>query len=357
VRHILVHLTSISIINRCNNRHSAILTAKYIRTCSPPLTPIRIIDVYNSIYSSVLEYFTMLELITLSIRCITSIVIDIFAFSRSNTMFIICPPIALGTAQYLSGRTSISDLFQPYVSSLLYLYFYIVQFNISNDISGVEGDRIDKPWRPIPSNRISIERAWHLYYIMVVVYFVYSYMIDHLFACILWIVATIVYNFTVMHKTSLGKNGMMAPATYAMISVIWCVMNDVSDIFDHPKVLWNFIFNSCVTAAVAFQQDMRDVKGDYIQGRRTFSVTMGSPRAERFIAKIIFCVFLCLLLEASLVEQVRVVNNSTYVMINSLLYGTMIVRNWFSFDLRTTYEFYNQLTFFLYLFMTPVINT
>jgi 1,4-dihydroxy-2-naphthoate octaprenyltransferase len=108
-------------------------------------------------------------------------------------------------------------------------------------------------------------------------------------------------------------------------------------------VLWNIIFNSCITAIVAFQQDLRDVKGDAVQGRKTFSVTMGSPAAERLIAKMIFCALLCVLLEATLVEQVRVVSKSTYIIINSLLYGIMIVRNWYSYDVRRTYEFYNQL--------------
>jgi 4-hydroxybenzoate polyprenyltransferase len=272
-------------------------------------------------------------------------------------MFIICPSFAIGAAQYLSGRASISKLFYPCVSSLVYLYFYMIQFNINNDIAGVEGDRIDKPWRPIPSNRVSTKRAWHLYYITMIVYLVYSYSIGHLFPCILWIVTTIILNFTSIQNTSIGKNSMIVLATYAMVSVIWCLMSHVYNIYNYPKVLWNLIFNSCITAVVGIQQDMRDVEGDRVQGRRTFSVVMGSPKAERLIAKIIFCALFCILLEAYLVEQVRVVSKSTYMLVNSILYAIMIVRNWFLFDVRKTYEFYNQLTFFFYLFMIPIVDT
>ncbi|CAF0762573.1 unnamed protein product [Adineta ricciae] len=288
---------------------------------------------------------------------LTSIVTDILAFSRSNTMFVICPPVAVAVTKYLSSDLSISHLFHPWLSSFIYLYLYILQFNINNDIAGVEGDRIGKPWRPIPSNRISIERAWKLYFIVVIIYFLYSCYINHVFCCILWIVSTIILNFTSIQNTSVGKNSMIAPATYAMVAVIWCLVNNVSNILDHPHVLWNLIFNSVITAAVAVQQDMRDVEGDRVQGRRTYSVVMGSPQAEKFIAKIVLCALICLLFEGYLIEQKRLVSKITYMLLNCFLYGLMIVRNWYSYDVRKTYEFYNQLTFFFYLFMTPIVNT
>ncbi|CAF0763204.1 unnamed protein product [Adineta steineri] len=272
-------------------------------------------------------------------------------------MFIICPPCAIGATQLLSGHMSIPDLFYSWILSFIYLYFYIVQFNINNDISGVEGDRIDKPERPIPSNRVSIERAWHLYYITVMIYIVYSYSIGQLFPCLLWVFITIIHNFTTIQNTSIGKNSMMAPGIYAMVSVVWCLMNNVSNIYDHPKIVWNMVFNACVIAAAAVQQDMRDVEGDRVQGRRTFSVTMDNRKAGQLIIKILFCVLLLILIEASLVEQVRIVSKSTYMLINCLLYGIMIIRHLFSYDVRKTYEFYLQSTFFFYTFTMPIIRT
>ncbi|CAF1428369.1 unnamed protein product [Adineta steineri] len=219
-------------------------------------------------------------------------------------MLIICPPCAVGATQLLSGHMSLSNLFYSWILSLLYIYFFMIQFNIANDITGVEADRIDKPERPIPSNRVSIERAWHLYYITVTVFIVYSYSIGHLFPCLIWVFITIILNFTTIGNTSIGKNGILPPGTYAMICVVWCLMNNVSNIYDHPKIVWNIVFNSCVFAAATIQADMRDVEGDRVQGRRTFSVTMDNRKAEQLIIKILFCVLLLILIEASLVEQV-----------------------------------------------------
>ncbi|CAF4124682.1 unnamed protein product [Adineta steineri] len=299
----------------------------------------------------------LLSLLTLYIHHITSIITGILAFSRSNIMLIICPPCAVGATQLLSGHMSLSNLFYSWILSLLYIYFFMIQFNIANDITGVEADRIDKPERPIPSNRVSIERAWHLYYITVTVFIVYSYSIGHLFPCLIWVFITIILNFTTIGNTSIGKNGILPPGTYAMICVVWCLMNNVSNIYDHPKIVWNIVFNSCVFAAATIQADMRDVEGDRVQGRRTFSVTMDNRKAEQLIIKILFCVLLLILIEASLVEQVRIVSKSTYMLINCLLYGIMIIRHLFSYDERKTYEFYHQLYFFFCIFMIPIIKT
>lgn len=282
--------------------------------------------------------------------------VDILLFSRSNMVFMLGPPLALGTAQYFSGRLSIGFLLWPYIQSSLYLYLYTLQFNISNEIAGVESDRIDKPQRPIPSNRVSMTRAWHLYYMMVFVFIVYCYLIGHLFPCIVWILVTIVLSFTAAHKSSVIKNSLLIPGAYTMISVVWCLMNDVSTLSDHPRALWNIVFNSCIIGAIIVQQDMRDVNGDRAIGRRTFSVVMGSPRAERLVAKICFVAFICVLVEGILIDQIRVVSKTTYLIINSVLYTNMIVRNWYSFDLRRNYEIYFSLTFVSCLIMTPIVN-
>ncbi|CAF1441948.1 unnamed protein product [Adineta steineri] len=299
----------------------------------------------------------LLSFLTLYIHHITSIITDILAFSRSNTMFIICPPCAIRATQLLSGHMSLSNLFYSWILSLLYIYFFMIQFNIANDITGVEADRIDKPERPIPSNRVSIERAWHLYYITVTVFIVYSYSIGHLFPCLIWVFITIILNFTTIGNTSIGKNSILAPGVYTVVCVIWCLMNNVSNIYDHPKIVWNIVFNSCVFAAATIQADMRDVEGDCVQGRRTFSVTMGSQKAGQLIVKILFCVLLLILIEASLVEQERIVSKSTYMLINCLLYGIMIIRHLFLYDVRKTYEFYLQSTFFFYTFTIPIMKT
>ncbi|CAF0830518.1 unnamed protein product [Adineta steineri] len=150
---------------------------------------------------------------------------------------------------------------------------------------------------------------------------------------------------------------MSASGIYTTICVVWCLMNHVSNIYDHPKILWNIVFNSCVFAAATIQADMRDVEGDRAQGKRTFSVTMGNRKAAQLIAKIFFCVLLLILIEASLVEQERIVSKSTYMLINCLLFGIMIIRNLFLYDVRKTYEFYVELTFFFYIFAMPIIKT
>ena len=296
----------------------------------------------------------MISFLRSTLMCIVSLVMDISLFSRSNMMFFISPPPALATALYFSNRASVINLFRPCLSSFVYVYLFILQFNISNDITGVDADRIDKPRRPIPSNRITIERAWYLYCLMVFIFLVDSYVIGHLSASMSWVIITIILNFTPAHNSSIKKNAFLVPGTFVMISVVWCLMNHVSSVWDYSKVLWNFLFNSCIFGVILVQQDMRDVNGDIALGRRTFSIALGRLRAERMIAKICCVALFCLLVEACVIEQVRVVTKATYMLLNSILYGIMIVRNWFSFDSRKTYEYFFHITFFSYFVMIPL---
>ena len=46
--------------------------------------------------------------------------------------------------------------------SLCWLWFHLLQFNIANQSYSVDEDNLNKPWRPVPSGRISVKHchAW-----------------------------------------------------------------------------------------------------------------------------------------------------------------------------------------------------
>lgn len=283
-----------------------------------------------------------------------SILIDFLAFSRSNVLFFISPPFAIGSSLYFSNRKTFVELLWPFTLSFLYAYLFILQFNISNDITGIDADRIDKPMRPIPSNRITISRAWFLYSLAVFLFGLFSYLIGHFTATLSWILLTIVLNFTAAHKSSALKNGLLVPGNISLLTVVWCLMNNVSDVYHHPQFLWNVTFNSCLIGVLLLQQDMRDVEGDKALNRRTLSVVLGNQDASKFIAKACFCALLTLVLETIIVNQVRVVSKLFYISGATILYGIMIIRNWFCIEPKKTYEYFFHFTFFWHCLMMPI---
>ena len=82
-----------------------------------------------------------------------------------------------------------------------------------------------------------------------------SYPIGHLLAYMLWFVITIILNFTSAHTSSITENSLLVPGIFVMTSMVWCLMNKVTSVLDYPKVIWNFIFVSCIIGAVQAQQD------------------------------------------------------------------------------------------------------
>ena len=51
------------------------------------------------------------------------------------------------------------------IKSSLWVYIHLLQLTVSNQSSGHE-DKVDKPWRPVPSGRISAEQVRRLRWIL-----------------------------------------------------------------------------------------------------------------------------------------------------------------------------------------------
>jgi len=45
------------------------------------------------------------------------------------------------------------------IQAIFWIYLHLLEFNLSNQVHNPEEDKRNKPWRPLPSGRISLERA------------------------------------------------------------------------------------------------------------------------------------------------------------------------------------------------------
>ena len=61
------------------------------------------------------------------------------------------------------------------IQCVLWLWLHILQFNLSNQVRDPEEDKRNKPWRPLPSGRITLANALILKYITTVVCLSVSY--------------------------------------------------------------------------------------------------------------------------------------------------------------------------------------
>lgn len=86
--------------------------------------------------------------------------------------------------------------------AILWLWVHLLQFNVSNQIEGFEEDEKNKPDRPLPSGRISMQKALLLRWALVPTCFGYSalFSIAILHTSIAFVVLTVLYNELGAHK-------------------------------------------------------------------------------------------------------------------------------------------------------------
>ena len=85
-----------------------------------------------------------------------------------------------------------------------WVFLHLLQFCVSNQTFNPEEDSQNKPWRPIPSGRISLQAALRLRWTLLVVCILYSANCGVLVEGVILSVATIAYN-----ELDLGSHWLM----------------------------------------------------------------------------------------------------------------------------------------------------
>lgn len=61
------------------------------------------------------------------------------------------------------------------IQCVLWVWLHVLQFNLSNQVRDPEEDRSNKPWRPLPSGRITLANTFILKYITIATCLLWSY--------------------------------------------------------------------------------------------------------------------------------------------------------------------------------------
>ena len=177
--------------------------------------------------------------------------------------------------------------------SLLYFYLYLYSFNLCNQYTGVEEDRINKPDRPIPSGLVSVEGARFRWYIVTALYIVAGVAIGNVWSCFLFIFAYSMYNYYRGSEHWFTKNSVLIPlGTVVQGWAGWTAAT--GDLWlDQESAL--FVGMATLYVGVLLNlQDFRDVEGDRKVGRKTMPVQFGmnaSVYMQSFLFLIQFVIF------------------------------------------------------------------
>ncbi len=153
---------------------------------------------------------------------------------------------------------------------LVYSFFYAFTFCLSNQIVGVQEDRINKPDRPLARGLVSIEGAKIRWVLGMLGYLAVGGLFGVLPWVLLWQVLTLLHNFGSWSKQWYTKNLFNGLGVFAGLSANWQLVGPIT------PLAWRWIVAlSVVVFMLVGVQDLRDIVGDRAGGRRTFPIAFG----------------------------------------------------------------------------------
>ncbi|PPR01592.1 hypothetical protein CVT26_013332 [Gymnopilus dilepis] len=210
----------------------------------------------------------------------------LIAFTWRNYSFVTIPGfiVSFGAALNIpeaQERTLFSTL-SNHLLLLLWLTLCIYFSDLSNQIVGIEEDRINKPDRPIPSGKVSLEGARVRWAISLAAFLglglVRPLLLPEILLCVL-ISGFLCYTKAGNHW--IGKNSIAMPiACWAILSGSW---KTIALTYPEGSVRSQMKAISIWLGLLMQIQDLRDVEGDRIIGRKTLPIAFGYERSRQII--------------------------------------------------------------------------
>ena len=154
--------------------------------------------------------------------------------------------------------------------------------NTINDVFDVKIDEINKPNRPIPSGRISLENArnyaFALFGIGIALSFVDSYLVNSIWPSVIVVPAAVIMYLYARNLKAMPLIGNLTVATLTGFCfviagvVIACATNSLKILFIS---IYLGLFAMFMTLAREIVKDMEDIEGDKQEGARTFPILYG----------------------------------------------------------------------------------
>ena len=169
----------------------------------------------------------------------------------------------------------------PIIICALIVFICTGAGNTINDVFDVKIDEINKPNRPIPSGRISLENArnyaYALFGIGIALSLIDSYLVNSIWPSVIVIPAAFIMYLYARNLKAMPLIGNLTVATLTGFCfviagvVIACATNSLKILFS----IYLGLFAMFMTLAREIVKDMEDIEGDKQEGARTFPILYG----------------------------------------------------------------------------------
>ncbi|MFC6100023.1 UbiA family prenyltransferase [Olivibacter domesticus] len=271
-----------------------------------------------------------------------------YLFIKSDLFAVFVPGALTLFASWIVSGASLSILPLYFLYSLSYSFLFLYTVCLSSQLLSIEEDRRNKPWRPLPSNLVTIPGTYSRGVFANILLVLLAHQLNILYFAVLWQLVTFFTDRMRWHIFLGAKNLVfMTMGVFALFCSQWQIIQPLdASIYQYAIVL-------SIWSGFAFHiQDMRDQAGDQLVGRKTLPLAIGDRNA-RIVLALFFLVLsplIILLLFATNIPIERLISSSVL----NILFILILLFNWFIayriLKFRTASDDHKSYTSFLYLF-------
>ncbi|KAI1451981.1 UbiA prenyltransferase family [Annulohypoxylon moriforme] len=207
----------------------------------------------------------------------------IWAFTEHDFPTFVIPNTAFGVLGAVA-TTSLSTGVQPTRIDVLKRLLIVIAYNLSNVLSfdlanqraaeSVAEDRINKPWRPIPTGKITSDQTRRVMLISIPLTLWFDYYLG------VWEQGIVIHVITWLYNDLRGMDEVFVREI--LISVGYGMFNSGSlqiALGNQARLSWAGVIWTCIISGVILTtmqiQDLKDQAGDRLRGRKTIVLFFG----------------------------------------------------------------------------------
>ena len=243
-------------------------------------------------------------------------------FTADDFMVIFVPNTFCGVAIGLAGSPFPSHLSSAEILArvpvvMFWVWMNLLLFNVSNQIqdASIEEDRLNKPWRPLPAQRISKTKAKKLYATLWPLVVATSTLTGGMLPTISLQLLTFAYNELRLGDTWPLRHAINAGGYISfIIGAIQAALNTQSLEFSEIAIRWLCLTGLAVASGI-HGMDLYDQAGDLQRGRRTLPIVLGDGKARA----ILFTSVLSISLAASTIVGTSVASSFQVLVLGAVI--------------------------------------
>jgi 4-hydroxybenzoate polyprenyltransferase len=218
----------------------------------------------------------------------------IWLFTRSDLKTIVLPKTVFGILAALPGSSLVTQSNGTVVESIsraplvvFWVWIVLLPFVIDNQrrAESIEEDKLNKPWRPLPSKRLTAKQAWSMMVVGHCVGLAYSLFAGGWRQKLIGILLGWIYNdLGAADRSCIARNAVNALGYVTFGLGATAVAGPGT--FTPAGLRW-FVLQGCVVFTTIQIQDLADMEGDAARARRTVPLVLGTQLCRWTIASMV----------------------------------------------------------------------